>query len=68
MASRARLLLELASELQAPLQHIRKYGSKEQNLNIRETFQAGLVPMPWIRTDTEYQQLREIQKDFKMLL
>lgn len=65
MGSRALLILKLAMDFNAPLQHIRTSGTTEQNQQIRQTFEQNVVPTPWLRSDEEYQQLMQIQEEVK---
>jgi hypothetical protein len=65
MASRCRILIELAVELRAPLRHIRTHGTAEQNQMIRSRFQAEVIPTPWIRTDLEYEELLNLKGHLK---
>eukprot|EP00980_Cylindrotheca_fusiformis_P022594 scaffold9485_cov107-Cylindrotheca_fusiformis.AAC.1 len=66
MGSRALLILQLAMDLNRPLQYIRQHGTKEENQKIRLTFENQVVPTPWIRTDEEYQQLLQLEADLAM--
>lgn len=66
MASRARILLALAMEFNAPLQEIRKNGSLEQKQLIQSTFQSQVVPTPWIRSEEEYQALTTIREGLSL--
>jgi hypothetical protein len=65
MGSRALLILNLAMDFNAPLQHIRTSGTNEQNQQIRQTFEQNVVPTPWLRSDEEYQQLLQLQEELK---
>lgn len=66
MASRARILLSLAKEFNAPLQEIRKNGTLEQKQLIQSTFQSQVVPTPWIRSEEEYQALTTIRQGLSL--
>ena len=66
MAARCRTLLELSIEFEAPLRHIRTHGTSEQNQRIRLQFQNCDTLTPWIRTDAEYKQLRQVKGDLKV--
>ena len=63
MGSRAHLMLKLAMEFNKPLRQIKTSGTKEDNQLIRQRFEMECVPTPWLRSDQEYQQLLEIQRD-----
>ncbi|CAJ1953914.1 unnamed protein product [Cylindrotheca closterium] len=63
MASRALLILQLAMDMNKPLRHVREHGTKEDNQRIRYTFESQVVPTLWLRSEEEYQQLLEIEKE-----
>lgn len=63
MASRALLIIQLAVDMNKPLRHIREHGSKEDNQRIRNTFESQVVPTLWLRSEKEYLQLLEIEKE-----
>ena len=63
MASRALLILQLAMDLNKPLRYVRERGTKEENLRIRNTFESQVVPTLWLRSEEEYKQLLEIEKE-----
>ena len=65
MGSRAHLILKLAMDFNLPLREIKSSGTKEQNQKIRTTFQADVVPTPWLRSDEEYAQLLQIQQELE---
>lgn len=63
MASRALLIIQLAIDMNKPLRHIREHGRKEDNQRIRNTFESQVVPTLWLRSEQEYLQLLEIEKE-----
>lgn len=65
LASRAALIMRLAIEFNAPLTLIRNDGEEEQKSRIQNVFREELVPTPWLRTDEEYKQFFEMEKEFK---
>eukprot|EP00934_Nitzschia_sp_Nitz4_P004124 Nitzschia sp. Nitz4//scaffold63_size106090//93394//94239//NITZ4_004413-RA/size106090-processed-gene-0.155-mRNA-1//-1//CDS//3329556044//4114//frame0 len=65
MAARARFLLELAMEFDTPLKEVRQNGTKEQNQKIMDTFEAQVVPTPWIPSDEEYANLMQIKQSLE---
>lgn len=63
LASRAALIVRLAMELNAPLTLIQKGDDEEAKNKIQQVFQEQVVPTPWLRSEEEYKQLLEIEKE-----
>ena len=59
LGSRAACFLRLARKHQMPLIDLRK--SKEGGQAMREAFAMEKVPTPWLKTEAEYQQYREMK-------
>lgn len=63
MGSRALLILQLSIEFNLPLRSIKESGTKEQNQQIKETFETQVIQTPWLRTEKEYKQLLQVQEE-----